>query len=59
MQRITPTYLPGDRVEFHGEDLEIARYHRGDGLTGYWLADKKEEIFVPIESEHDLLIGDN
>jgi hypothetical protein len=24
------------------------------GLTGYWLAHKKEEIFVPIESEHEL-----
>jgi len=23
MQQITPTYLPGDRVEFYGEVLEI------------------------------------
>lgn len=53
--RSPPTYLPGDRVEFYGEVLEIARYHRGDGLTGYWLAHEEEEIFVPIESEYWLL----
>jgi len=54
MQLVPPPYLPGDRVEFHGEVFEVPRYHRGDGLTGYWLLRKKEETFIPIEWEHVL-----
>jgi hypothetical protein len=35
MQKVTPTYQPGDRVELHGEEFEVDRYQRGEGMTGY------------------------
>lgn len=54
MQKVTPTYQPGDRVVLHGEEFEVHRYQRGDNMTGYWLRRKKDEVFIPIDQE-DLL----
>jgi hypothetical protein len=54
MQKVPPTYQPGDRVVLHGEEFEVHRYRRGDNMTGYWLRRKKAEVFIPIEQE-DLL----
>ena len=51
MQKVAPIYQPGDRVVLHGEEFEIDRYQRGEGMTGYWLRRKKDAVFIPIEQE--------
>ena len=46
MQEVSPTYQPGDRVVLHGEEFEVNRYQRGEGMTGYWLRRRKDEVFI-------------
>lgn len=50
MREVTPTYQPGDRVDFCGEEYEIFSYQR-EGESGYWLRSKKDEAFIPVDQE--------
>ena len=50
MRAVTPTYQPGDRVDFCGQLYEIFSYQR-EGESGYWLRREKDEVFIPVDQE--------